>query len=1059
MGGESCLRPETGCSEVADHAVPRTVGASGLPVLVFFATALYSFMFDRYCSRLVVALLFAGLLAVFDAGPAAAQTAYTISGQVFDASNEEALPGANVRIVGTSFGTATAADGQFSFTARLDPGTYQVRVSFVGYEAVTRQIELADRQDVSLDPFRLDVAAGRFEELVVTGQAGPTRRRELGNAISSVESADLQEAPNTSTLQALQGQIAGARISQNSGNPAGGTSIRLRGTGTVLGDADPLIVVDGVIVSNDSPELIQLGGTSQNRLVDINPNDIERIEVVKGAAAAALYGSRANNGVVQIFTKEGQEGETDVTYRTRFETSSIRRKIDVNMAKNDQGQFLDNSGNPLPEGQRRFDFQDFIFDRAFSTEQYLSVSGAEGDTRFFTSGAYSFNQGIIDETKFERYNGTARLQHTITEWANVSVGARYSFSESADIPNGGLNSNFGALTGFIFGPNTFDPRRNDDGEFPNQGILANPLEVQARYDFGQETSRFIGDLQFDLTPMDGLSINYILGLDTFEQIGTTFIPRGTSAPGLSTGQSRRSEFSNLQLNSDLNIRYETSVLPNLSSTTLIGGSFQYESEETFSASSQNLAPVAEVVGSGTDSRNFGESREPLTLYGAFGQQKFGWADRLFVTGALRFDASSSFGEGDRWQAYPKASASLVASEFDVWQDALGPVLPSFKLRGSVGWSGGLTSIGAFDRFTNFNPQSFVGKPGLQPSTQLGAIGVQPERQREIEVGADFSILSDRLSVEFTYYQQETEDLLLTQEVAPTSGFDTRLSNIGIVENDGVELRARGVPLAQEEFQWISTFTYTRNRNEVSEIPSSGGEVGRVVLPSSFGVSVAQNGRPIGSFFGSAFERDDNGQVLDTEGNVMKEDDDGFFRPVNCEVGESGCSGIPAQASEDKIIGEPQPDFTFSWINQVQVGNNLSFRFQFDGEVGQDVFNFTRRLGSLSFFGTTEDFERELEGDLPSGYNAATFNIFENWVESGTFVKLREVAVNYTIQTSRLPFESVKINASGRNLVSFDSYDGFDPETNVGGQRTGVRGFDFVQVPIPRSFSLGATLNF
>jgi len=999
------------------------------------------------------------LVLAVGAFPVQAQEPYTIEGRVVEADTERGLPGANVQIAGTSIGTATQADGRFSLTADLPPGTYTLRVTFIGYQSAEESVSLAEDRRLSVGTIALESDVAGLEEVVVTGQGGPTRRKELGNALTTVESADLQEAPNTSTLQALQGQVEGARISQNSGNPAGGTSIRLRGTGTVLGDAGPLIIVDGVIVSNDSPELIQLGGTSQNRLVDLNPNDIARIEVVKGAAAAALYGSRANNGVVQIFTKRGQEGETKVTYSTRFETSSIRRKLDVNMAQNDQGQFLDNAGNPLPEGERRFDFQDFIFERAFGTEQYVSVSGSSGDTRFFTSGSYFFNEGIIDESNFQRYNASARLQHTINEWANVSVGARYSFSESTDIPNGGLNSNFGALTGFIFGPNTFDPRRDENGDFPNEGILANPLEVQSRFDFGQETNRFIGDVQVDLSPLEDLNINYILGLDTFEQIGNAFIPRGTSAPGLGTGFSRRAETSNLQINSDINVRYETSLLSNVTSTTLVGGTVQYESEETFQAESQNLPPGSEVAGSGTSSRDFGEFREPLTIYGAFVQEKIGIDDRLFFTGALRFDASSSFGDGERWQSFPKASTSLVASEYDFWQESVGSVLPTFKIRASVGWSGGLTSIGAFDRFTNFTPQSFGDKPSLQPSTQLGAIGVEPERQREIEVGSDFSLLDDRLTVNFTYFRQETDDLLLTQEVAPTTGFDTRLDNVGTVENNGVELRVQGVALSREDFRWNSTFTYTRVRNEVSDIPTRGGEVGRVVLPSSFGVSVAQNGESIGSFFGSAFRRNEEGQVLDTEGNVLIEDDEGFFRPENCDIESPDCSGIPAESDSDKIIGEPQPDFTFSWINQFRVGSNLSFRVQFDGEVGQDVFNFTRRLGSFFPFGTTEDFERELEGDLPSGYNAAVFNIFENWVESGTFVKLRELAVNYTLQTSRLPFENVQINASGRNLVSLDTYDGFDPETNVGGQRTGVRGFDFVQVPIPRSFSLGMTLNF
>jgi TonB-linked SusC/RagA family outer membrane protein len=1013
-------------------------------------------MFDRFDLSTALPVLLAGVIAAFLVAPAAAQTSYTISGQVLDAANDEPLPGANVQVVGTNFGTATTADGRFSFDARLTPGDYRVRVSFVGYESTTQSVQLGEQEEVTLDPVRLNLSAARVDEVVVTGQAGPTRRKELGNAISSIDAAELQETPKSSTLQSLQGKLAGVRIQQSSGDPAGGTDIRLRGTGTVLGSAGPLIVLDGVIISNDSPELIQIGGTTQNRLLDINPNDIARIEVVKGAAAAALYGSRANNGVLQIFTKTGKAGETRVTYSTRVETQAIRNTLDVNMAQNDQGQFLDNDGDPLPEGQRRWDYQDFIFDRAYGTEQYLSVSGSSGDTRFFTSGGYTGTQGIVDESSFRRYNGTARLEHTLNDWVSVSAGARYAFSQSDDVPNGGLNTLYGAMTGFIFGPNTTDPRRNELGEFRDIGTFSNPLEVQNRFDFGQETSRFIGDFQVNLTPLDGLSVDYVMGLDTYEQTGIAFIPRGVGTNGFETGFSRRAELSDLQFNSDLNVRYETEIVEGVTSTSLIGGTVQHSSEESFNAQSQDLPPIAETVGGGTSSRQFGEFRSPLTVYGAFGQQSVGIADRLFVTGALRLDASSSFGQDDRWQLYPKVSASYVLSEYGFWTDALGSIVPSFKLRGSVGWSGGLTSIGAFDRFTVYNSQPFAGNPGLQPAEQLGAEGVVPERQREIELGTDISLLSDRLAVELTYYNQQTDDLLLTQSLAPTTGFDTRLGNVGSVENNGIEIRLRGVALDRENFRWVSTATYSRNRNEVSGIP---GETGRVIIPSSFGVSVAENGEPIGSFFGGAFERNEDGQVVDTDGNVMREDDDGFWRPANCTAGESGCSGIPDRAAEDQIIGNPQPDFSLAWVNQFQIGDNLSVRFQVDGEFGQDVFNFTRRIGAFPSFGTLEDYERELEGDLPDGYGSGVFNIFENWIEDGTYVKLREVAVNYTIRPGGLPLESVRFSASGRNLFSIDDYSGYDPEVNIGGQRTGVRGFDFVVPPVPRTFSVGATLTF
>jgi len=237
--------------------------------------------------------------------------------------------------------------------------------------------------------------------------------------------------------------------------------------------SDPLYIIDGVIVNNDSPILIDLGGYAQNRLVDINPNDIERIEVVKGAAAAALYGSRANNGVVQIFTKRGVSGIPTLTYASRLQWSKVRKTLPVNEYP------FDRHGNPV----ERYDHQKFIFSPAWGTEQYLSLSGGKGGTRYFASGTYYGNQGIIKNSWFQRMNARARLDQVISMRASVTVSANYAHSWSKEIPNGGLTSNYGALTGFIFGPNTYDPRPDPTtGEYPDDGILANPVEVIDKFE-------------------------------------------------------------------------------------------------------------------------------------------------------------------------------------------------------------------------------------------------------------------------------------------------------------------------------------------------------------------------------------------------------------------------------------------------------------------------------------------------------------------------------------------------------------------------------------------------
>lgn len=956
--------------------------------------------------------------------PAFAFGQLTIQGKVTD-ERDEPLVAANVLVVGTNRGAATDDQGEFRIFLPAPKGPTVIEVSYLGYKTVRRTVtETSGIVDLN---FRLAVDVLQLNEIVVTGTSVPSAKRQLGNAISTVSARELEFTGSSAIDRALSGKIAGALIQQNSGNPAGGVTVRLRGTSTVLGSADPLYIIDGVIVNNDSPVLIRLGGYAQNRLVDLDPNDIERIEVVKGAAAAALYGSRANNGVVQIFTKRGRVGRPRITFSQRLTTYSVRKTLDVNMAP------VDNKGDKNPDGSdvKRYDWQDYIFHTGVGVEQYLSLSGGSGGTRYFASGSHLGNQGVVRQTFFRRFTGRANVDQVLSRWATLSVGASYTNNNSHEVPNGGLASNYGALTGFIFGPNTFDPRPDPKtGVYPNKGILANPVEVIDRYRFRQSLNRFIGSAKLNLTPLKGLSMDYTLGVDTYSQIALAFIPIGTSAPGLSKGFSRRAERDFLQVNNDLNVRYQRSLSDRIQSTTLVGATMQYEKSSTFSAESRELSPVSEIVPSGSQ-QAIGEFRRRVVIYGIFGQQTFGIANRLYLTGAARFDASSVFGEKNRWQFYPKASASYLLSEENFWRNSgLSKLIPSLKLRASIGASGGLTAIGPFDRFTNYNPVSYDSKAGLIASTQIGGADIKPERQREIELGTDISFFSDRLGVEFTWYNQHTTDLLLFRSVSPTTGFLTKLENVGTMDNKGVEILLRALPFDRTNFRWNTAVTFSTNRNKVNGIE---GDI--LILPSSFGQVAAINGQPLGVFYSSAFKRDANG-------NIVKDE-----------------NGIPQRAEDRKIIGDPNPDFTASLINEFEIHKNWSVRAQFDAVVGNDVFNFTRRLASLFVFGTLKDYERELRGELPKGYNAATFRIFENWIEDGSFVKLRELSVAYTLHPRNLGVRSVRLSLIGRNLFSIDSYSGYDPEINVGGQRTAVRGFDFVEVPIPRSFSFGVTFNF
>ncbi|MFN3597053.1 MAG: SusC/RagA family TonB-linked outer membrane protein [Rubricoccaceae bacterium] len=1002
------------------------------------------------------------LLVLCASASAAAQTSYTLSGRVLDARQGAPLPGATVLVEGTGAGAAADLDGQVRFSATLAPGTYTLRVSFTGYRTERRPLVLGAAAVVSFGEVRLAEDVLRSDEVVVTGTGVPTERRQLGNTIGTVDARDLQAAAPRSVDQALAGKLPGVVVQQNSGAAAGGVSIRLRGTGTVLGSADPLYIVDGVIVDNSSPNLIDLGGGGQNRLVDLNPEDIERVEVVKGAAAAALYGSRANNGVVQIFTRRGQTGAPRVTLQSSVSQSALRKRLAVNRAP-----FSRPVGVAGRTEVQRFDYQDDIFRGALGTQQYLSVSGGTAETTYFVSGGYLLNQGIVRGNAFERVSARARVGQALSRALRLSVGGAYASSGGSEIPNGGLAANYGALTGFIFGPNTVDIRPDPvTGVYGRGLVLANPLEVVEVYDFRQRTNRFTGDVQASYVASPALRFDYTLGLDTYEQAATAFIPRGTTAPGFPAGFARRAELTSTLVNHDLRARYQTR-LGAVASTTLIGGTVEQDRSASVAAQGTDIPVGVRTIAGVAVPAAPGETRAQRVVAGLFAQQTFGVAGRLFLTAAGRVDASSAFGAANRWNAYPKVSASYAVSDEAFWRGALAGILPTARLRASYGETGGLTAIGPFDRFNRYVPVTYNNLPGFYPATQQGQPDIRPERQREIEVGADLGLAGGRAGLEVTYYSQRTTDLLLNRSLAPTTGFSNQLQNIGVLTNRGLEVLLRAQPVATNTAAWTMTATFATNRNVVSGIE---GQV--LQFPDAFGgFTAAVNGRALGVFYGSTYRRDADGnllgQAVDRSGPVpvpLVQNGQPVLVPATRTPGgflvdASGNQVYFAPAGPAGVIGDPNPDWTGSFINELEFGR-VAFRVQLDASVGGDVFNFTRRLAANPNFGTLADYQREIEGEVLPGHFQRLFGTFEHWIEDGSFVKLRELTLTYRVPGAALPpgVQGLRVSAYGRNLLSFDNYSGYDPEVNVGGQRTTVRGFDFVETPIPRTFGLSVSAS-
>ncbi|TWI80231.1 TonB-linked SusC/RagA family outer membrane protein [Lacibacter cauensis] len=978
----------------------------------------------------------------------------TISGKVTSAGNAAA---GNVSVVvrNSNAGTSTDASGAYSFSANLKPGKYVLEFSGVGFKTTTSSLTVeSGKNSYTVNAELSDDVLG-LDEVVITGTGVATKKKQLGNAISTVSGRELTRGGATSIDMGLQGKVAGAQVTQNSGNPAGGITVRLRGPSTIVGSSDPLYIVDGVIVNNDSRQLIDLGGYAQNRLVDLNPADIDRIEIIKGAAAAAIYGSRANNGVVQIFTKKGREGKPQFSFSTQLRSSTLRKKMEYNKVPFRFANFTASDLTTVPV--QRYDFQDKIFQNAIGTENVLSVSGGTANTKYYASVSNLFNEGIVRNTNFMRNGFRLNLQQKLNKSMTLNFNTAYTYSNSKEIPNGGINEAYGALTGFIFGNNYVNPDKDPaTGIYPSvnaSGIVArtNPLEAIERFDFRQRTSRIVSSAQLTYKPIAGLNIEFTSGIDNYTQTATAYIPPRNTTPSYNGGFIRRADATVIQLNNDLTATYQKEIASELQSTTSLGGTLQYDKTFTFSANATQLGAFGQTINNGTIAA--GEFRGERVIMGAFLQQTFGYKNRYFVTGAARVDASSVYGIDNRWQFFPKVSGTYIVSNEKFWGDHLSKAVSSLKLRAAYGQSGNLTAIGQYDRFTNFSPVVYGGQAGYIAPSTLGNFTVKPERQTEVELGFDLGLLNDAISVEFSYFNKDVKDLILNRTLAPTTGYNNRFVNIGTMTNKGFEFLVRAAILNNDKLRWVSTLSYLNNKNVVNGVEGNG------VLPfaGGFGQVAAVNGYPLGAYYSTFFARNTDGSLL-LDLNGLPQRERGIQLANGKYTVQRGSNGQPTGTLLSKVIGQPNPKHVISKIDELDFGK-FNFRMQWDAMLGYDVFNFTKRVGDRDFYGGLKGYENELLGKVPKGTSAALFSIFENWIEDGSFVKLRELSLSYNMKPKFLKGNTMRLSVVGRNLLSFDKYSGWDPEVNAAGQDNAVRGFDFVEVPIPRMILFGVNVNF
>jgi outer membrane receptor protein involved in Fe transport len=493
------------------------------------------------------------------------------------------------------------------------------------------------------------------------------------------------------------------------------------------------------------------------------------------------------------------------------------------------------------------------------------------------------------------------------------------------------------------------------------------------------------------------------------------------------------------------------------------GGFNYTSQyvRLTNAVANGLAPVGDLVSAGSIFAA-GQSEVELRTLGFYGQQDVAWKDRLFLTGAVRYDASSTFAPSERWQVFPKFSASYVVRDNEPGR------LNNLRVRSAIGWAGSQPGIvNAYSQFISYTQLPFAGRPGFVNDINYGNPELKNERAREWEVGAELGLLNGRVGFDATYYDRVVSDLLFFRPLPTSTGFARQFAPIGTMSNKGFELLLNTTNLDRENLNWLSTVTYSRNRNlveslKILDFQSAGGYPNRI-----------RTGEPAGVFYGSYIARHcQTGAILiDSLGRYRRTAD------MGSAAQRQAVSGGNCNDSLNKVIGDPNPDFMASLLNEVTFKKKLRFRALLDGVFGNDIMNLSTRAQNAGIASNSKTYEQELlpyghPDKLPPAWNARTQGIFEYWIEDGTFVKLRELSASYTLDVpavKRYFREGVELTLSGRNLAVWTDYSGFDPEINLFGTNAGGlgsvqttaadRGFDFGGYPIPRVWSLSARFTF
>ncbi|ADQ18290.1 TonB-dependent receptor plug [Leadbetterella byssophila DSM 17132] len=987
----------------------------------------------KHYLRLVVLLLLVG------SGQAFAQ--YTVTGTVKDGKTGEPIIGANVYLKeNPTKGTLTDADGKFSLGVPTNQEA-TLEIKFLGY--FLQAIPVSPSQTSVSVSLKEDIT--NLEEIVVSGLASSVKRSNLANAVTSVSAKELT---GTTTIQttdgALYGKVVGANIRSSGGAPGGGISIQLRGISSLVGASQPLIILDGVYINNASQRtgratLTGAGASNQddgaNRLADINPADIENIEILKGPSAAAIYGTRANAGVVIITTKKGSSGKTKISFSQDIGFANPLRLLGVDdWSEAKINEFFPEARRAIELERYRkavqtntfIDYEDYFYNnKALLSNTRLSLTGGTDKTKFYISGNIADENGTIRNTGFERYSLRTNIDHKINSWLTLGVSSNY-IKTNTDRGFTGNQNNSGASIGYsiAYVPNYFDLRANPDGSYPDNPYFAeNPVALTDKATNNSTVNRFVQafNLGIDIfkTEKSFLKASIVGGLDYVQNTTLIHMPedlqyqRAQANPGDVLWGKQESTNTNFQ--ASLVYNWNVGNVNFNSSGGIVRLDFK---DNVLFNRSRGLTPGQINLSQGTVQSIDQQFFQNVQEAGLFLQQEANYLDKVIGTVGIRWDKSSLNADHTQFYAFPRASLAVNLAKFGDWG---GRTINLLKPRIAYGETAGPVSFGA--TFTSLGGANIGGLLGSVVGNTIGNNAIRPESASELEMGIDAGLFDSRVLLEASYYIKNTKNNLQNLSLSPSTGVTSISSNEAELQNKGIELSLSGTPVELTNIKWNTRIMYWQNRVKMTKLG----------IPTY-----------IAGAFGSSL-----GTFLYSEG----------YSPTTI-VGTPAVPNSPSTGNFT-VLGNSLPKFTMSWSNNLNIYKNLDFSFLFEWKKGGDNINLSHYL--LNGGGTAVGWMDDKNGN--GVIDAREPTTASAWVQDASYVKLREIGLYYTLPKSFTSsilngsIEKIRIGSSVNNALLFTKYNGYDPETSTFGAQSVANNVDINPYPTQRRVFFHLTLDF